>query len=453
MSRLFHPDGLKNIAITKLSCELVWQIGRAVATVLDLHTGDPPEIFIAMDTRSSSAVLQASLCAGICCAGGNAVTLGVLPTNAVSCLVKSQRADAGIMISAGSRPAEFNGIQLFSRNGLPMSDPFIEEIESLILDKPEKLALYTGEKLGRISSLPDSKELYFQYLQNFISSPLDGLKIAIDCGNGSASAVAQEFYSRLGAEVTLLYHQPDGNNINQQCGTEYTPKLMDFIAQHPEFHAGLAFDGSAECCLAVDENAKLLDGDQILAILADDYQKRQLLKQNSFVMTTVSNLGLTDFAKKRNIRTITANSSGKHVLEQMLENTCSLGGAPNGHICFLEAAPLGDALLTGAELLSVMQRANLPLSSLASVMHQYLFAMMNIQIPPYFLEIWKNDPQITDIIAYQEAFLGQDGRLLVRESSSDSMIRILAQGNDFHQINQIVTEISAVIRQRIAENS
>ena len=453
MSRLFQPDGLKTIAITKFTCELAWQIGRAVATVLDLHTGDPPEIFIAMDTRSSSAVLEASLCAGICCAGGNAVTLGVLPTNAVSCLVRTQRADAGIMISAGSLPPEYNGIQLFSRNGLPMSDPFIEEIESLILDKPQELALYTSPKLGRLSSFPDSTELYLAYLQNYISSPLDGMKIAVDCGNGAASAIAGAFYSRLGADVTLLYHQPDGNNINQQCGTEYTPKLMDFIAQNPEFHAGLAFDGAAECCLAVDDSAKLVEGDQILAILAEDYHKRQLLKQNAFVMTTVSNLGLSDFAKKRNIRGITANSGGKHILEQMLENACSLGGEPNGRICFLEAAPLGDALLTGAELLSVMYRTQQPLDALASVMHQYPYAMMNIQIPPYFREIWKDNPQITDIIAQEEAFLGQEGRLLVRESSSDSMIRILAEGNDFHQINQIVTEISAVIRQCIAENS
>ena len=289
MSRLFQLDGFKNIAVTKLTCELAWRIGRAVATVLDFHTGDAPEIFIAMDTRNSSVVLQASICAGICCAGGNAVSLGVLPVNAVSCLVRMQRADAGIMISAGSLSPEYNGIQLFSRNGLPMSDFFIEEIESFVLDKPEKLALYGSEKIGRMSTLPNSKELYLHYLQNYVSSPLDGLKIAVDCGNGSASGIAEEFYSRLGAEVTLLYHQPDGNNINQQCGTEHTAKLMDFIAEHPEFHAGLAFDGAAEFCLAVDENAKLVDGDQILAILADDYQKRQRLKQNAFVSFSSQN--------------------------------------------------------------------------------------------------------------------------------------------------------------------
>ncbi len=453
MSRLFRPDGVKNIAVTKLTCDLVWQIGRAAATILDLHTGEPPEFLIGKDTRNSSDILEAALCAGICSAGGNAVQLGIVPTPALAYLTGMQKADAGIMISASEKSAEYNGIRIFSRNGLHMSERLLEEIESLILYKPEQMALYSGRKLGRISGMPDGRERYLQHLQNCVPGRLDGLNIAVDCANGAASETACDFYTRLGAEVTLLNAKPDGMNINLNCGSEHVPKLMDFIAEHPEFDAGLAFDGSGERCIAVDENGTLTDGDRILAVLAEDYQQQGKLKHDALVLTPVSNLGLADFLKERQIQKITSNVGDRFVLEQMRENGCMLGGEPNGHILFLEDAPTGDGQLTGAKLLEIMHRRQQKLSTLSAGMRSYPAVMTSVSIPEYCRENWKNDIQITDLIEKQEALLGTSGRLLVRESGSESLIRILAEGRDFHQMNQIVTEIADKIRERIAESS
>ena len=449
MSRLFTPNGIRNIAITKLTCELVWQIGRAVTAVLDLHTGELPEIFIAKDTRNSSDILEAVLCAGICSAGGNAVKLGILPTPAAAYLTKKFHADAGIMISASYMSPEHNGIRIFSRNGLPMSEHFIEEIESLILDTPEELPLYSGRKLGNISAMPDGKKYYLQHLQESVSGTLSGLKIAVDCANGVSSGIAGEFYTSLGAEVTLLNASPDGVNINLRCGTEYTPILMDFMTEHPDYHAGLAFDGDAGKCLAVDENGTLVDGDQILAVLADDYQKQNKLRHDALVMTSASNLGLMDFTIEHKIRRIISNAGGDSILEQMTENGCMLGGEPNGQILFLEDAPVADGLLSGAKLLEILSRQNQKLSVLTSVMHKYPSVMMPVPIPDYYRENWKNDRILTDFIEHQEHLLGSSGRILVRENSSDSVIRILAEGDNFKQLNQIVTAIASEIRERI----
>ena len=449
MSRLFSSNGIRNIAITKLTCELVWQIGRAVTAVLDLHTGEPPEILIAKDTRISSDILEASLCAGICSAGGNAGRLGILPASATAYLAKKHNAEAGIMISASHMSADFNGIRIFSRNGLSMSEHFIEEIESLILDRPEELPLCSGTKSGRMSDMPDSKLLYLRHLQKAVGGTLNGLKIAVDCANGSASGIAKEFYSALGAEVVLLNASPDGMNINLKCGSEYMPKLMDFITEHPDCHAGIAFNGDASRCLAVDENGKLVDGDQILAILADDYQKQNQLRHDALVMTSVSNLGLTAFAKEHKIRRIVSNAGDISVLEQMQENGCVLGGEPNGQILFLKDAPVSDGLLIGAKLLEILSRRKQKFSTLASIMHKYPSVMMSVRIPDCYRENWKNDRQLTDFIEHQEHLLGSAGRVLVRENSSDSAIRILAEGDNFKQLNQIVTAIASEIRERI----
>ena len=453
MSRLFTTNGIRNIAVTKLTCEFVWQIGRAVTAVLDLHTGEAPEILIAKDTRISSDILEASLCAGICSAGGNAVRLGILPVSAPACLARKTHADAGIMISASFMNSEYNGIRIFSRNGLPMSEHLIEEIESLILDRPEELPLCSGRKAGRMSDMPDGRTLYLRHLQKSVGGTLTGLKIAVDCANGSASGIAQEFYSALGAEVTLLNASPDGININQKCGTEHTPVLMDFMTEHPDYHAGLAFDGDAGKCLAVDETGKLVDGDQMLAVLADDYQKQNKLRHQALVMTSASNLGLSDFAKAHQIRRIVSNAGDSSLLEQMRENGCVLGGEQNGHILFPEDIPVGDGLLSGAKLLEILSRRKQKLSTLASVMHKYPSVMMPVLIPDYYRENWKNDRQLTDFIEHQEHLLGSSGRILVRESGSDSVIRILAEGDNFKQLNQIVTAIASEIRERITNSN
>ena len=453
MSRLFTPNGIRNIAVTNLTCELVWQIGRAVTAVLDLHTGDRPEILIAKDTRISSDILESSLCAGICSAGGNAVRLGIFPTPAAACLTRKLHADAGIMISASYMSPEYNGIRLFSRNGLPMSEHFIEEIESLILDRPEELHLHSGQKLGRMFDVPDSREIYLRHLQECAEGTLRGLKIAVDCANGSASGIAKEFYTSLGADVTLLNASPDGMNINHKCGTEHTPVLMDFMTEHPDYHAGIALDGDADRCLAVDENGTLVDGDQILAVLADDYQKRNKLRHDAIVLTSASNLGLMDFAREHKIRRIVSNAGDNSMLEQMTENGCVLGGEPNGHILFPEDAPVGDGLLSGAKLLEILARQKQKLSTLASVMHKYPSVMMPVPIPDYYRENWKNDRILTDFIEHQENMLGSSGRILVRESGSDSVIRILAEGDNFKQLNQIVTAIASEIRERITKSN
>ncbi len=444
MGRLFGTDGVRGIAITELTCELVMQIGKALA--FRLRGEGRPAIYVGKDTRNSSDVLEAALCAGICSAGGDVYCLGVVPTPAVAYIVQRSHGTAGVMISASHNSAEFNGIKLFDRNGYKMSDDAEAEIEALILDYPDRMEL-SGE-VGSILSYRNAVEEYLNHIVSLISVRLDGLKIAIDCANGCASYTAKPLFTRLGAEVTLLHAEPDGTNINMDCGSSHIQDLMDHVSEG-DYDAGLAFDGDADRCLAVDETGELVDGDKLIAIVAKDCHAKGTLKQDAVVVTVMSNLGFTYFAKEHGIRRITANVGDRYVLEKMIDGGYNIGGEQNGHLFFLDDATTGDGQLSGAKVLEILKREEKRMSELASVMKRFPQVMINVRIPHYQRENWKNDEEITALIDAREEELGDAGRILVRESGTEPLIRVMIEGKDFNRINAIAMEISGKIRERV----
>ena len=278
MGRLFGTDGARGVAITELTCELAMNIGKAAAVVLTRHTDHRPKIIVGKDTRISSDVLESALCAGICAVGADVEILGVVPTPAVAYLVKKYNADAGVMISASHNSVEYNGIKLFSKDGLKLSDEIECEIEELILDNPEEISLKSGTEIGRISYSKRAPRDYINYLMRTIDDNLSGLRIAVDCANGSASTTAEDLFIGLGANCKFINNSPDGTNINKECGSTHLDELAKYVKEN-KFHIGVAFDGDADRCLAIDENGEVVDGDRMLAIFAKMLKDRGELEK------------------------------------------------------------------------------------------------------------------------------------------------------------------------------
>lgn len=447
MGRLFGTDGARGVAITELTCETAMNIGRAAAIVLTKRTKHKPTIFIGKDTRISSDVLEAALAAGICSVGANVQILGVVPTPAVAALVQQKKADAGVMISASHNSFEFNGIKLFSSTGYKLSDDIEEEIEELILDKPQEMKLVSDGEVGKITYYRDAQTDYIRYIMKCIKGNLTGLRIALDCANGSASATAKRLFEGLGASVYVINASPNGVNINDNCGSTHINNLMQFVVDK-KCHAGLAFDGDADRCLAVDENGELIDGDKLIAICAKAYKEKGKLKKDTAVVTVMSNLGFKYFAKDNDIKMQTTKVGDRYVLEKMLEGGYNLGGEQSGHIIFLDEANTGDGQLSGAKVLEILAESGKKMSELASVMEHFPQVMINVKISPRDKEVWKNDSQITDLIEQYEAELGDSGRILVRESGTEPLIRVMLEGRDFSQINKFAVAIADKIKER-----
>lgn len=447
MGRIFGTDGARGVAITELTCETAMNIGRAAAIVLTKRTKHKPTIFIGKDTRISSDVLEAALAAGICSVGANVQILGVVPTPAVAALVQQKKADAGVMISASHNSFEFNGIKLFSSTGYKLSDDIEEEIEELILDKPLEMKLVSDGEVGKITYYRDAQTDYIRYIMKCIKGNLTGLRIALDCANGSASATAKRLFEGLGASVYVINASPNGVNINDNCGSTHINNLMQFVVDK-KCHAGLAFDGDADRCLAVDENGELVDGDKLIAICAKAYKEKGKLKKDTAVVTVMSNLGFKYFAKDNDIKMQTTKVGDRYVLEKMLEGGYNLGGEQSGHIIFLDEANTGDGQLSGAKVLEILAESGKKMSELASVMEHFPQVMINVKISPRDKEVWKNDSQITDLIEQYEAELGDSGRILVRESGTEPLIRVMLEGRDFSQINKFAVDIADKIKER-----
>lgn len=447
MGRLFGTDGARGVAVTELTCELAMQIGRAAALVLTKKTKHKPRIFIGKDTRISSDILESALCAGICSVGADAVILGVVPTPAVAYLIREENADAGVMISASHNSVEFNGIKLFASSGYKLSDDIEEEIERLILDNPEEIALASHTSVGRISHYESAVQDYIEHIKASIDTKLNGIKVALDCANGSASSTARQLFEQLGAEVLMLSSEPDGTNINKNCGSTHIENLMEFVVEN-SCDCGLAFDGDADRCLAVDEKGELVDGDKLIAICAKAYKEQGKLKNDAAVVTVMTNLGFSYFAKENGIKTVTAGVGDRYVLEKMLDGGYNIGGEQSGHIIFLDDATTGDGQLSGAKLLEILVNSGKKMSELADVMYKFPQVMMNVKITPKDKEMWKNDTEITGLIEKHEAELGESGRILVRESGTEPLIRVMIEGKDFGQINAMAIEIADTIKAR-----
>ena len=451
MARLFGTDGARGVAVTELTCETAMQIGRAAALVLTKHTSHKPKILIGKDTRISSDVLEAALVSGICSVGADAVILGVVPTPAVAMLVRREKADAGVMISASHNSVEFNGIKLFAGNGYKLSDEIEEEIEALILDTPENIkgSLKNGTEIGRISYDKNAATDYIGYIMNAVGGNLNGVNVAIDCANGSASATAEKLFSSMGANVSMINCSPDGTNINDKCGSTHMNELCRFVKEN-KCDLGVAFDGDADRCLAVDENGTIVDGDKLIAIFANAMNVGGTLKNHTAVVTVMTNIGFKKFAREKNISVETTKVGDRYVLERMQEGGFNLGGEQSGHIIFLDEATTGDGQLSAAKLLSIYAKAGVKMSELAAVMEHYPQVLLNVKIAPEWKNKINGEKKIQRRIEESAARLGDDGRILVRESGTEPLIRVMTEGKNFEVINEIASELAEMIKEIMA---
>jgi len=448
MGRLFGTDGARGIAITELTCEMAMQIGRAAALVLTKTMNHKPVILIGKDTRISSDVLESALCAGICSVGADAKILGVVPTPAVAYLVKEQKADAGVMISASHNSVEYNGIKLFSSTGYKLSDDTEEEIERLILDNPEEITLKSHTEIGRIERCENLAENYINHIRKSVKGDFQGMKVIIDCANGSSSATAKQIFGGIGVDCIYMNCNPDGTNINKNCGSTHIEELQKAVRETGA-DIGLAFDGDADRCLAVDENGELVDGDKLIAICSKAYKEQGRLKNNSAVVTVMTNIGFSGFAKENDINIVTASVGDRYVLEKMLEGGYNIGGEQSGHIIFLDEATTGDGQLSGVKMLEILQNSGVKMSELAGVMTSYPQVMVNVKVTPEVKANWKSYDDVKTLIEKHEKTLGDDGRILVRESGTEPLVRVMLEGKNTDIISDMANEIADKIREHI----
>lgn len=446
MGRLFGTDGARGIAITQLTCEMAMNIGRAAALVLAKETNHAPKIIIGKDTRISGDVLEAALVAGICSVGANVHILGVVPTPAVAMLVKKYEADAGVMISASHNSVEFNGIKLFSGTGFKLSDKIEAEIEELILDTPEKMQLKDGCEIGRVFYEMNAEWDYIRYVMKTIDTDFRGIKVALDCANGSASGTAKKLFEGLGASCVMVSDNPDGTNINKDCGSTHIENLMKTVVEK-KCNVGLAFDGDADRCLAVDENGELIDGDKLLAIFSKFMKVQGKLKSNTCVVTVMSNLGFFKFAKENGIDATTTAVGDRYVLERMQKLDYNLGGEQSGHIIFLDEANTGDGQLTGVKLLEVLKKTGKKASELAACMETYPQVLVNVKITPDKKGMWEKNEKVMQAIEMYKEKLGDDGRILVRESGTEPLVRVMLEGKKTGIITEYAHNIAKLIEE------
>ena len=447
MGRLFGTDGARGVAITELTCETAMNIGRAAAIVLTKHKtpGEKAKILIGKDTRVSSDILEAALISGIMSVGADAVILGVVPTPAVAYLVKHENADAGVMISASHNTVEYNGIKLFAGTGFKLPDEVENEIEALILDTPEKMELKDGTDVGRVSTLSDAADIYVEHLASCADIRNRKMRIIADCANGSASATALKLFGRLGAHCTIINAEPDGCNINENCGSTHIDVLQKRV-KDGKYDFGVAFDGDADRCLAVDDKGNVVDGDRLIAIISDSMKNSGILNKDTAVVTVMSNLGFHTYMKEHGIATVCTSVGDRYVLEEMLKSGYNIGGEQSGHIIFLDHATTGDGQLTAVKLISLLSHSDRPLSSYNEEFTDYPQLLVNVKITDDRKGLWdKNDAILSSIKEAEEA-LGANGRILVRESGTEPLVRVMIEGKDAKLVHKYTNSIADTIR-------
>ncbi len=449
MGRLFGTDGARGVANSELTCELAMEIGRAAAMVLTDSQHRKTKILIGKDTRLSSDMLEGALIAGLCSVGADVIVLGVVPTPAVAFLVGKYKADAGIMISASHNPHEFNGIKIFSGDGYKLPDTLEEEIEAIVLDKIKKPKIAIGADIGHVKYAENAVRDYVDHIKTTVPFALDGLKIALDCSNGSASRTAKKLFTELGAECHMLFDEPNGVNINENCGSTHMMALMDYVKDN-KLDAGIAFDGDADRCLAVDEKGNLVDGDFVMAICAADLKSRGKLAKDTVVGTIMTNMGFNRFCKENGLNFVSTKVGDRYVLENMLREEYNFGGEQSGHVIFLDFSTTGDGQLTAAQLLSIVKRRNAKLSSLATLMERYPQVMVNVKVSNEGKIAFYTDVKVKNAIEKAKEQVSGKGRVLVRVSGTEPLVRVMVEGEDYSHIERLANEIADIIRNRLS---
>ena len=448
MGRLFGTDGVRGVANKDLTCELAMKLGRAAAAVLTNKSTRHPRVIIGKDTRLSSDMLENAMAAGLCSVGASVVLLGVVPTPAVAYLVEKYKADAGIMISASHNSYEYNGIKIFNGDGFKLPDDLEERIESLILGEAPLPAAPADSDLGTVETAPNALRDYIDHVKSTVHFSLDGLEIALDCANGSSAMTAETLFTELGAKVHMLANEPNGVNINDGCGSTHMESLIEYVKTH-KVDAGIAFDGDADRCLAVDENGEPVDGDFIMAICGLDMKSRGKLNRNCIVGTIMTNLGFIKFCEANGIHFEATKVGDRYVLEEMLLENYSFGGEQSGHVIFRDFATTGDGQLTAAQLLSIMKRREAKLSSMTTVMERYPQTMKNIRVSPEGKLAFYTDPKVKQAIDAATKTLAGNGRVIVRPSGTEPLLRVMVEGQDLALIEKIAEDISEVIKEEL----
>jgi len=446
MKKLFGTDGVRGIANTgDMAPLLVYELGRAGAYVLTKNITGVPKVLVAKDGRRSGDMLEAALAAGLCSIGAEVYQCGVIPTPAVAYLIKKYKFDAGVMISASHNPMEDNGIKFFNHKGLKLPDQLEEEIEEIINTKAD-LPNPIGCEVGIIKKCPYALDDYASFVVSTVPNlNLKGIKVALDCANGATSMIAPIIFEKLGAEVQTLHNQPDGCNINENCGSTHMESLAKFVVSQ-NADIGIAFDGDGDRMLAIDENGNVVDGDIIMAICGHDLSQRQLLAKNTIVATVMSNQGLEVFCRKNGIILCRTAVGDRYVLEKMLEDDLTLGGEQSGHLIFRQFNTTGDGILAGVQLLSVMHRSKKSMAELVGMVEIFPQVLINVKIQKAKMTEFKTNETIKKAQAKIEAELIEDERILVRTSGTEPLVRVMLEGRDCNKINKLAKELAEVIK-------
>ncbi|MBQ6895591.1 MAG: phosphoglucosamine mutase [Oscillospiraceae bacterium] len=449
MARLFGTDGVRGVAGSELTPELAINIGRAAAMVLTKHTNKKAKVLIGKDTRISGDMLESALSAGLCSVGADVQLCGVVPTPAIAYLVKKYGCDAGVVISASHNPMEFNGIKIFNGEGYKLADEIENEIEALILDTPEKIVNVTGGEMGTVTRIDTAARDYIDHLKTACTADFSAIKVVFDCANGASSVTAPTLFTELGVQASFIGAQPDGTNINDGCGSTHLDKLAKAVKEGG-FDCGIAFDGDADRCLAIDENGEEIDGDKIIAILATRMKAQGKLAQDTAVVTVMSNLGFMKHMEKRGLKTATTAVGDRYVLEEMRAKGYNLGGEQSGHVILSDFATTGDGQLTAIALLNYFATEDRKVSGFNGCYSKYPQVLINIKTTAEGKAFYKHDEYIEGFIEAKQQQLMGAGRVLVRLSGTEPLIRVMVEGENLEKITAVANEIVDKIKQRLA---
>lgn len=448
MGRLFGTDGVRGIANKELTPELAFNLGKAGAHVLK-RENNKPVVVIGKDTRISGDMLENALTAGILAVGGNVIKAGVIPTPAVAYLARYYNADAGIVISASHNTFEYNGIKFFNGDGYKLDDLLEEKIEDIIISSIDVNSHITGDKIGKcLEAAENATELYADHLMSTVDFRLDGKKIVLDCANGASFRVAEMVYRRLGAEVTVIGKEPNGININDGCGSTHPEKMAETVKRIGA-DIGLAFDGDADRLIVADELGNIIDGDRVIAICARMLKEQGRLAENRVTATVMSNIGFHKAMEASGIEVDVTGVGDRYVLEKMLETGCVIGGEQSGHIIFREHTTTGDGVLSSLQLMKALADGGKKLSQLAAEIEIFPQVLVNAKINNDYKKTYMNDAEIAAAIEKIEKDMAGRGRVLIRPSGTEPLVRVMLEGEDEKQLFDMAKELAGLIERKL----
>lgn len=447
MGKLFGTDGIRGVVGETLTADLAYRVGQAITIVLTEQKGSAPTITIGKDTRISSDMLESALMAGICAMGGSVMPFGTIPTPAVAFLTVQEEADAGIVISASHNPYEHNGIKIFGAQGYKLSDEMEEKVENIVLSK-ESLSVKTRDQIGmRLHGMRQMKSDYIDHLLSTVDCDMRGLRVLVDCANGAASATAPGLFGKLPLHADFIFDKPDGININNGCGSTHMETLCRGVVAG-KYDLGIAFDGDADRCLLVDEKGHIIDGDKVLAVCGKAMRRKGSLNGNAIVATVMSNLGLHEFCRKGDFLLVCTDVGDRHVLEKMIECGYMIGGEQSGHTIFREYATTGDGELTALQFIQAYCEAGVPASELVSCCAQYPQELINVPVSAVggAKERIMADDRLWEQVRSQEEALNGEGRILVRPSGTEALIRVMVEAKTVEIAHNVAKTLAEFIK-------